>query len=183
MMKMIFVDAENIGLKELEKVNATIIDKVFVFSKVESIKRVCEQQLFLCLSDYPSSSNQADFYIIAYLSRILASIPKSHVKNVEFCLYTNDTSLIDAFEFQCALFGAKTSIIKTKDDTVVPIQPKTHVELVFEALHQPRPLNDKLQKQLGLTKAEFCRAITSLNKANKIIRSPSNKKHWVQKTA
>ncbi|GAA5788729.1 hypothetical protein NGY2020031_11740 [Vibrio cholerae] len=45
-MKMIFVDAENIGLKELEKVKATVIDKVFVFSKVESVQRICENHYF-----------------------------------------------------------------------------------------------------------------------------------------
>ncbi|AKB05854.1 hypothetical protein HPY15_15580 [Vibrio cholerae] len=50
-MKMIFVDAENIGLKELEKVKATVIDKVFVFSKVESVQRICEKSLFLYLSE------------------------------------------------------------------------------------------------------------------------------------
>ena len=33
-MKMIFVDAENVGLKELEKINASVVDKVFVFSRL-----------------------------------------------------------------------------------------------------------------------------------------------------
>ncbi len=36
-MKMIFVDAENVGLKELEKINASVVDKVFVFlSQIQS---------------------------------------------------------------------------------------------------------------------------------------------------
>ena len=40
-MKMIFVDAENVGLKELEKINASVVDKVFVFS------RLCSDYLLL----------------------------------------------------------------------------------------------------------------------------------------
>ncbi|MBF4269331.1 hypothetical protein EAY71_20920, partial [Vibrio anguillarum] len=67
-MKVIFVDAENVGLKELEKINASIVDKVFVFSKSDAVKLVCEKSLYLCLNDYPTGQNQADFYIIAYLS-------------------------------------------------------------------------------------------------------------------
>ncbi|ELV8755367.1 hypothetical protein QNE93_004293, partial [Vibrio vulnificus] len=46
-MKMVFVDAENVGLKELEKLRASAIDKVFVFSKSEAIKQCCEKNLFL----------------------------------------------------------------------------------------------------------------------------------------
>ena len=64
-MKIIFVDAENVGLKELEKIKASIVDKVLVFSRVESIKQTCEKLLYLCLSDYPEGANQADFHIIA----------------------------------------------------------------------------------------------------------------------
>ncbi|MFY2506895.1 hypothetical protein ACN3E9_00880 [Vibrio pectenicida] len=41
-MKIIFVDAENIGLKELEKVKATVVDKVFVFSKSDFTKAINE---------------------------------------------------------------------------------------------------------------------------------------------
>lgn len=53
-MKMIFVDAENVGLRELEKINASVVDKVFVFSKSDSVKLVCEKSLYLFLSDYPT---------------------------------------------------------------------------------------------------------------------------------
>ncbi len=37
-MKFVFVDAENVGVKGIEKVKATIADKVFVFSKSNAIK-------------------------------------------------------------------------------------------------------------------------------------------------
>lgn len=71
-MKIIFVDAENIGLKELYKINTSIVDKVFVFSKNHAFKLICDQSLYHLLNDYPSGQNQADFYIIAYLSKVLS---------------------------------------------------------------------------------------------------------------
>ena len=39
-IKVILVDVENIGLKELEKINTAIVDKVFVFSKSDAVKLV-----------------------------------------------------------------------------------------------------------------------------------------------
>lgn len=184
-MKMIFVDAENIGLKELEKVKATVVDKVFVFSKSEAVKLVCEKSLFLFLSDYPSASNQADFYIIAYLSRVLSSLEKKQFGSVNFELYTNDESLIAAFEFQCEQFGVTCRVVRTKDDTVVnlpkPISTsKTPEDKVYSALKSPRPLDPDLQKQLGLSKSDFSKAINGLSKANKIQRSKESKRKWIQ---
>ena len=81
---MIFVDAENVGLKELEKLKASVVDKVFVFSKVDSVIQFCEKQLYLCLSDYPCGANQADFYIIAYVARILAVLDKKQLGSIRF---------------------------------------------------------------------------------------------------
>lgn len=66
-MRFIFVDAENIGLKEVEAIDASISDKVLVFSKNDTVKEVCERKLFLYISSYPTGSNQADFYIIGNL--------------------------------------------------------------------------------------------------------------------
>ena len=43
-IKAIFVDVENIGLKELKKINAEIVDKVFVFSKSDAVKLVVSVQ-------------------------------------------------------------------------------------------------------------------------------------------
>lgn len=120
-MKMIFVDAENVGLKELEKIKASPIDKVFVFSKSESIKLVCEKSIFLYLSDYPKGQNQADFYIIAYLSRILCTLDRKQLNSINFNLYSNDENLIAAFEFQCSQLGAGCNILRTKDATVVQL--------------------------------------------------------------
>ncbi|APC87642.1 TPA: hypothetical protein NKP78_004625 [Vibrio parahaemolyticus] len=182
-MKMIFVDAENIGLKELEKVKATVLDKVFVFSKLESVQRVCEKSLFLYLSDYPSGANQADFYIIAYLSRVLLALDKNQFGTVNFELYSNDENLISAFEFQCGQLGANVKSIRTKDDTVVQLpnvqKKSTPQDKVFSALKLPRPLDPSLQKQLGLSKSDFSKAINELTKSKKIKRSPESKRKWV----
>ena len=120
-MKMIFVDAENVGLKELEKLEASVVDKVFVFSKVDSIIKFCEQNLYLCLSDYPFGSNQADFYIIAYLSRILPVLNKKQLGSIRFKLVSNDESLIAAFEFQCKQLGGVCDVVRTKAAHVVAL--------------------------------------------------------------
>ncbi|MBF4242492.1 hypothetical protein EA003_22225, partial [Vibrio anguillarum] len=111
-MKVIFVDAENVGLKELEKINASIVDKVFVFSKSDAVKLVCEKSLYLCLNDYPTGQNQADFYIIAYLSRVLLALDKKQLGSIHFELYSNDENLITAFEFQCDQLGATCQSIR-----------------------------------------------------------------------
>ncbi|CAH0535568.1 hypothetical protein VST7929_03119 [Vibrio stylophorae] len=183
-MKMIFVDAENIGLKALEKVKASVIDKVFVFSKLEPVQRVCEKSLFLYLSDYPSGANQADFYIIAYLSKVLLALDKKQFSTVNFELYSNDENLIAAFQFQCDQLGANVKSIRTKDDTVVQmpsVQKKiSPEEKVFSALKSPRSLDPSLQKQLGLSKPDFSKAIQSLTQSKKIQRSPECKRKWIR---
>lgn len=56
-MKMIFVDVENVGLKELEKINVFVVDKVFVFFKLDLVKFVCEKLLYLFLFDYLIGQN------------------------------------------------------------------------------------------------------------------------------
>ena len=190
-MKMIFVDAENIGLKALEAVEATVIDKVFVFSKVESVQRACEKSLFLFLSDYPSGSNQADFYIIAYLSRVLLALDKKQYGTVSFELYSNDENLIAAFEFQCAQLGARVNSIRTKHETVVSLpqngatQPKAAkkiqllTERLLSLLNSPMALNPDLQSELGATKSEFTQVVNTLIQAQKIRRSDENKRLWI----
>ncbi|HBC3962694.1 TPA: hypothetical protein KD885_002305 [Vibrio parahaemolyticus] len=185
-MKMIFVDAENVGLKELEKINASVVDKVFVFSKSDSVKLVCEKSLYLFLSDYPTGQNQADFYIIAYLSRVLLALDKKQLGSVHFELYSNDESLISAFEFQCKQLGAPCQSIRTRDNTVVPIvkpqqtPQKSPEDKLLHALKSPRALDPSFQKQLGLSKSDFTKAINELSKNNQIKRSPQSKKKWVR---
>lgn len=180
-MKIIFVDAENVGLKELEKMEASILDKVFVFSRVESIKRSCEKLLYLCICDYPSGSNQADFYIIAYLSRVLATLPKEQLNSIYFVLYSNDENLITAFQCQCNLLGGKYNIVRTKTtNTVVELKPeKNNTERLLMELKTPKQLTPCLQDKLNWSKKEFTQAINELVRTKQIVRSTENKKCWV----
>ncbi|WP_017221363.1 hypothetical protein [Moritella dasanensis] len=187
-MKIIFVDAENVGFKGLEAIDANIIDKVLVFSRVESIQLYSEQKLYLCLSEYPEGANQADFYIISYLSRVLATVSKIEKQTIEFILYSDDLDLINAFKFQCDLLGAKSRIVSFNQsvktsNVVCHIVKEPNSELIekkiFNMLNEPTGLFD-IQSSLNISKPVFTKAVNELVKSNKICRSSKNTKHWVQ---
>ena len=198
-MEIIFVDAENIGSKGLEKLDTSIIDKVFVFSKSNTIKLVCEKKLYLFLTDYPCGSNQADFYIIAYLSRVLSSLNHTELTSIHFKLITNDESLISAFEFQCSQLGAISKIIRTNEkikadvNTVVQLapkpkpkpkpkhQPQSAEDKIISNLKLPTALNPDFRKKLGISQQEFSQATRELISKNKIKRSKESKKKWVKR--
>ncbi|MGR5117269.1 hypothetical protein ACPV5W_00900 [Vibrio astriarenae] len=182
-MKMIFVDAENVGLKELQSLKASLVDKVFVFSKSDAIKHCCDRSLYYYLSDYPNGQNQADFYIIAHQSRLLCMLDKKQLGSVNFELYSNDASLISAFESQCSQFGAISRVVRTKEQMMVsPKQAKRQSpeERIYEALKTPTALDPNFQKKMGLSKQAFSRAIHDLFTSNRIQRSKKAKKKWVQ---
>lgn len=186
-MKVIFVDAENIGLKEIERITASIVDKVFVFSKSDAVKLICEKSLYLSLSDYPSGANQADFYIISYLTRFLTALEKKQINLVSFELYSNDENLISAFIFQCDQLGAKSEIHRTKEQSVVPIsnsakpQNASSAELkLLKALNSPQAFDLQFQQQLGLAKPVFTKTVNELHRDGKIMRDPDSKKKWVR---
>ena len=187
-MKIIFVDAENVGFKALEAINANLIDKVFVFSRVESIQKYSEQKLFICLSDYPEGSNQADFYIIGYLSRMLATLSKAEKNLIEFVLYSGDINLVNAFKFQCKTVGAKSDIVSFSHEAMtpsivcnIPKIPKLHqVEnQTFNMLKKPQGLFE-IQKALNLSKPVFTKAVNELAGSNRIRRTSNNGKNWMQ---
>jgi len=187
-MKIIFVDAENVGFKGLESINANIIDKVFVFSRVDSIQKYSEQKLFICLSDYPEGSNQADFYIIGYISRMLASISKAEKNLIEFVLYSSDVNLVNAFRFQCRTVGAKNDIVSFSHEVSVsnvasnisktPKLPQIENQ-IFNMLKKPKGLSG-IQEALNLSKPIFTKAINELINSNRIKRASNNGKNWVQ---
>ena len=181
-MKIIFIDVENIGLKELENLETSILDKVFVFSKIESVKIYCEKMLYHFVSDYPDGANQADFCIIAYLSRILVNLTKKEKTAIEFELYTNDVNLSQAFTNQCDLFSVKAAIIKTKVAQVVtPIiaeKPLPNELKFLKALNEPQT-GAELKTLLNLSQQEFSRLMTHLIQHKKIKRSPKSKKKWI----
>jgi len=185
-MKFVFVDAENVGVKGIKKMKAALTDKVFVFSKSNGIKQHCEKELFHHLSDYPSGQNQADFYIISYLSRVLSMLDQQLLTASHFELFSNDENLILAFDFQCRKLGVKSRIVRTNEDVVVPIVANVETntvsaeEKIFAALESPKNLDPGFQEQLGLSRQAFTRAVNTLSKNNKIKRSEGDKKKWVQ---
>ncbi|WCP83303.1 hypothetical protein PQE20_17950 [Vibrio harveyi] len=188
-MKIILVDAENVGLKGVEKIGPSVSDKVFVFSKSENIEQFCEKEMYQHISDYPLGANQADFCIIAYLMRFLTHYDLKALSKVVFELHSNDSNLRSAFEYQCTRFGVKSDIVQTKAISKIvalPVEQKRAKtdkaeELLFAALSKPRALDETLQAELGLPRQVFTKAINSLSSSNKIVRSPETKKKWVQR--
>ncbi|CCN45996.1 conserved hypothetical protein [Vibrio nigripulchritudo MADA3029] len=187
-MKIILVDAENVGLKGVEKINGTISDKVFVFSKSENIEQHCEKALYHHVSNYPLGANQADFCIVAHLMRFLTHYDQKALSKVVFELHSNDSNLISAFEYQCNSFGVRSEIIRTRDVSKVvalPVEQQKSKEdvaadLLYRALSKPQVLNETLQNELGLSRQAFTKAINSLSSSNRIVRSAETKKKWMQ---
>ncbi len=181
-MKFIFVDAENIGLKELEPIKAAVSDKVFVFSKNETVKETCERKFFLYLSSYPAGSNQADFYIIGNLVGIIASLTDVQKKACEFVLYSRDNSLVLAFSFQCKLHKVKfkAALDPKINSIVVPIKQQTKLDQrIIDLLVAPMTA-EEIRKNLNAPKPDFTRALHTLITGKRVKRSKSSKKKWVR---
>ncbi|CAH8182152.1 conserved hypothetical protein [Vibrio aestuarianus] len=185
-MKVVFVDAENVGLKVVEQVLPSLTDKVLVFSKSPNIEQYCDKVLFQHFSNYPTGSNQADFYIISALTKYLTLYDAKALSKAEFELYTNDQDLTSAFEFQCEQFGVKTHLVKTREAAKIVSLPVAVIcsdspeEKLFNALVKPRALDPTLQEELGLARQTFTRAVNTLSASNRIKRTTENKKQWVQ---
>ncbi|MDP2561510.1 hypothetical protein [Psychrobium sp. 1_MG-2023] len=184
-MKFIFVDAENVGSKEIEKINPTISDKVMVFSRSAAVKEVCERKLFLYLSGYPVGSNQADFYIIGNAVGLVASLSESQREMSQFVLYSRDNSLVTAFRFQCQLHKVKylialepKAIVQKSQPPVVSKIEKSLEQTVLSHFNSENTI-EFIRKKLKRSKSEFTGVINNLIKAKKIKRVSKNKKTWV----
>ncbi len=179
-MKLIFVDAENIGMKALSEMNVSIFDKVFVFSNDPEAKSICEQSLYLSLSGYPQKANQADFYIIAYLSKALSNLNKHERNKVSFVLYSKDVSLIEAFKFQCELVNAMC-VIPMIEDNIVELyegENATFGHKFMKFMSSPHTTQE-IMTTLNLTQQEYTRLINPLIKEGIIKRSSKSSKKWV----
>lgn len=185
-MRFIFVDAENIGLKEVESISASISDKVLVFSKDVAIKNVCERKLFLSNSSYPSGSNQADFYIIGNLVGIIASITEQQRELCQFVLYSQDNSLVTAFSFQCKLHKIKHKIAlepKVKPKAKPVIEQNKSIPILEDQIYEHFKTEQKtetVRKKLKLSQSDYTNALNTLIKSNKIHRVSKSKKTWVR---
>lgn len=182
MIKFKFIDFENIGLKEFEKIQTSVLDKILVFTKSPSAKLLCERKLYQVFGDYPTGQNQADFLIIAQLSKVLCMISRQEINQVQFYLYSNDESLISAFEFQCKSSDAVFKVVRTKENVVQLKKDKvTPEQLLLDALSSPQNLSLALQESLGLARSDFTRAINQLTQSKEIIKCKDNKKKWVRR--
>jgi hypothetical protein len=180
-MNIYFVDLENVGLKALQSLDVSFSDKVFVFSNSGEVKKYCDQSLYFCLSDYPTGSNQADFYIIAYLSKVIEQLSKAERLVSELVLCTKDNSLIVAFEYQCNLNGIRcSSPFKVEKPSNVVSISKTDPSgnVILSLLAKPKPATELLE-QSQLSKPDFTTAFNLLIKEDKVKRSKKSKKLWV----
>lgn len=182
-MRIYYIDAENVGLSTLDELTVSILDRVFVFTNSESLKSACSNALLTCVSGYPSGPNQADFYIIAHLSNILAHLSKAEKKAIEFMLCSKDQSLWKAFEFQCKIAGANASAPHIEIDTEpsnVVVALDTSIEAkILKNMAQPITYIE-LQQKLKIPQSELTTPFNNLIKSGKITRQDGSKKKWLR---
>lgn len=174
-MRLIFIDHENVGFNTLDEINPTGLDKVFVFSHAEKANEICSQRNFKLCNDYPVGSNQADFYIVSYLSRALALTPS--FDNVTFILSSNDVALSQAFQFQCGIYGVTSKIITAKPKPKFKITEKD-IERVVSAFDTPDTMAN-IQSRVGLAQSEFAKVTHSLIAMGAIRRLSKKSKKWL----
>lgn len=186
-MKIYYVDAENIGLGKLDEHPISVLDRVFVFTNSDNLKSACTNALLTCVSGYPSGQNQADFYIIAHLSNVLAHLSKAEKKAIEFILCSKDQSLWKAFEFQCSLAGVKSQApdidIIEVEKNIITTNTVTYKETSIEAKIlklMSQPISSiELQHKLKIPQSEFTTSFNKLIKAGNIKRQTNTKKMWL----
>ena len=184
-MNVIFVDAENVGLTSIQEIDARITDKVFVFSNNEQIKTLCHDLMFIVMDGYPVGKNQADFYLIAHLSKAISQVHYDEKKKLTFILYSNDIPLCQAFEFQCQHASIASDIVNTRALPVHnhEVQEYTakdlnNIALLYKALKVKSMLVTELFNITKLEQNEATKALNALVKKEIIARSPENKKVW-----
>jgi|GEM_PF-646096 len=182
-LKIYCVDAENIGLNALEELTISVLDRVFVFTNSEHLRSACTNALVTCVSGYPNGPNQADFYIIAHLSNILAHLSKAEKKAIEFSLCSKDQSLWKAFEFQCYLAGVKSSAPNIVIEAEISAAPAPiHAPLeqrILKLMAQPITVVE-IQQKLNAPQSEFTTSFNVLIKAGKVKRYEKSKKKWLR---
>ncbi|ACH64813.1 conserved hypothetical protein (plasmid) [Aliivibrio fischeri MJ11] len=157
-----------------------------MFSNNEQIKTLCHDLMFIMMSGYPIGKNQADFYLIAHLSKAISQVQYDEKKKLTFILYSNDNSLCQAFEFQCQHASISCEIINTKPTIQggnMNNQEYTTAELnnitcLYKALKSKNMLITELFNTTKLAQNEATKALNALVKKGLIARTSSNKKVW-----
>lgn len=198
-MKIYYVDAENIGIDFLAGQNISVLDKVFVFSNNESITSECEKRLYIGVTGYPVGKNQADFYMIGHLARLVSLLSDKEKGAINFIFCSKDQDLLKALDSQCSLAGIKAfssypaeNKRKESSSTSKPNTDKNNTRkkgakkgvknqsiesLILECFAKPSKPYD-VQLALGLSKPGFTKAINKLIKAEKIKRQSKSSKKW-----
>ena len=183
-MRFLFVDAENIGLKEVEAIDSSVADKTLVFTKDETIKQACERKLFLSISSYPAGPNQADFYIIGNLVGVIASLTEQQRSASQFVLYSQDNALVKAFSFQCKLHSVKHKVASGPKSQPKLVGPKSKPALtledrIYKQLQTEQTL-ESVRLKLKQPRSDFNRSVSALVREKKICRVSKSQKTWVR---
>lgn len=179
------MDAENVGMDFLEEKNISVLDKVFVFSNNESFKLECEKLLYNCVNGYPAGKNQADFHMIAHLTRLLSQLSNKEKGAVNFIFCSKDQDLLKALNSQCSLAGINnTTTFPLGNNNTKPNNGgkkkgnlSNFENLILESFTKPSKAYD-VQIALGLSKSEFSKVINKLIKTKKIKRQSKSSKKW-----
>lgn len=178
-MKFYYLDAENIGLSNMEKLAFSLFDRVFVFTNNPVVQSECRHPSMVVLSGYPDMSNQADFYIIAHLSNVLSYVQRAERKTLEFILMSRDRSLCAAFEFQCSQSGV-SSVMPLLTESNVPVSASNKLQnRILQLLSTPMTFND-VHKQLSQPKEAVITPFNQLIHTGLIKRQPESKKLWIR---
>lgn len=170
-MKLVFVDAENVGYSKIKNLEYAHSDKVLVFSRNEKVKTLCSQKMLVCLSHYEEGSNQADFLIIATLSRLLSSLDEKERNTVTCELLTQDYALNSAFVTQCHQYGVECRTPGQLEDGI-----KTRI---LNVLQTPHRLNREFWNKAGINQSTCNRVTKELAAQGKIKRSDRGATLWV----
>ncbi|MFT6188337.1 MAG: hypothetical protein ACJAW8_000200 [Oleispira sp.] len=198
-MKIYYVDAENVGIDFLTGKNISVLDKVFVFSNNESIQAECEKFFYIGVTGYPVGKNQADFYMVGHLARLISLLSEKDKGVINFIFCSKDQDLLKALGSQCSLSGIKAfssypvANKKAKSNSASKAntgKKNTHKKCakkgaenqsmessILECFAQPSKSHD-VQVALGLSKPNFTKAINNLIKAGKIKRQSKSSKKW-----
>jgi len=199
-VKIYYVDAENVGIDFLTGKNISVLDKVFVFSNNESIQAECEKNSYIGVTGYPVGKNQADFYMVGHLARLISLMSDKEKGAINFIFCSKDQDLLKALYSQCSLAGikafssypaankgAKSNSASKKQHSdkknthkkgAKKIVENQNIESsILECFVQPSKSHD-VQVALGLSKPNFTKAINNLIKAGKIKRQSKSSKKW-----
>ncbi len=130
-LKVYYIDAENVNNIDVinSKLKLQILDKIFIFSRLKN--KILDESCSY-ITEYPKGKNQADFCIIAHLSKVLAELSQSERHVFEFILFSKDIELWVAFEFQCKKSNVKVRnpFIEDEEKTLnkLIIQPSIMVK-------------------------------------------------------